>query len=180
MDMEHCKTQQKRTNYRTRTSPLVGAYMLMYRRIDKDPMKEVSNDLIPKELLETIKKEDEKWQQKQTEFYIRIAYEGDRTEDVVFDRNKTFGSQIGLVLKEFGLKDIAPEDIRFRAMANSRKARPYENINQSFSDIGIDDGDLIYMETKKPGEDFAEISVDWLELKVVGLDDSGSMQPKQL
>jgi len=99
---------------------------------------------------------------------------------VVFDRNDTFGNQLEKVLKEFGLDpDTAKENIRFRAAHMNRKARPFENIDQHFVDIGMEDGDAIFMEIKKPGEDFEEVEVDWIKLRVIGLD-YDTMQTKTL
>jgi len=178
MDIEYCKETEKR-NYRQKTSPLVGAYMLMYRRIDEDPKIEVSNELIPEELRDLIKKEDDKWLKKRTEFWLRISYE-ERKEEVVFDRNETFGNQLEKVLTEFGIDTgTAKENIRFRAAHMGRKARPFEDIDQHFVDIGMEDGDAVFMEIKKPGEDFEEVAVDWIKLKVIGLDYE-TMETKKL
>jgi len=178
MDINNCNNDNR--NYRTRTSPLVGAYMLMYRRVDADPMQEVSDEIIPAEMRDLITREDEKWVQKRTEFWLRIMH-ADQIEEVVFDRNETFGAQVDKVLKEFKLpNEVRREDIRFRAMNMGKKARAFENIDQSFSDIGIDDGDAIFMEIKKPDEDFEEVEVDWIILKVMGLDDANPVEPIQI
>ena len=95
-----------------------------------------------------IKKEDEKWVQKRTEFWLRIMHM-DQIEEVVFDRNEKFGAQVDKVLKEFKLpNEIRREDIRFRAMNMGKKARPFEDIDRSFADIGIDDGDVTCKQQK--------------------------------
>jgi len=169
MQLSYCNEGKK--NYRSRTSPLEGAYMLMYRRIDENPLQSVSDEFIPAELRDKIARDDEKWIQKKTEFWLRVTHK-ERTEEVVFDRNETFANQVEKVLKEFKLSpDIALENIRFRAMGNmDSKARPFEQIDRTFKEIGIDDGDPIFMEIKKPGEEFEEVEVDWIQLPVKTLD----------
>lgn len=156
--MDPSAAKENITSYGSgRTSPLTGAYMLVYRRIEEGNIDRVLDEAISTELLEQIDASDSKWKKEVAEINITVWFVNDSKKgEVLFSREETLESQVQKIIDHFRIGgDIKREDMRFRKV-NTRLSvtEPYDDVDKKFDELNLDEDSHIGFEVKSPEEEF--------------------------
>jgi len=163
--------------------PFGAAYMLMYRLVDaKRNVIKVSEELIPENIVEEIKKDDDIYAKQKEQFdflrqfiTLKIHYDG-KTTDVRVKKKESFKKALETVYEEMKLSEAGVSNVECMRLRNMKVTmnvplQPYDvNLEDAVESFEFHDPKHLILETRAENEEFAAYEKEKISLRMVELE----------